>query len=397
MKIVKSVKDKVQRHKERHSSLDYQYIFSDSVDFVKAGDWDRVTANSTVFMSRDYLQAIEAHPPENTRQRYAIAYTDGEPVVAIACQVAEIGGERLMSSESKVRSSLAKNYKERIIVCGNLVSSGLHGVAFSENFDEETGWRIVAELLYKIRRGEKLNGKVDFAMIKDIKGDRLQSSSVVERFSYRKIQTDPDMVLELGEGVTSFDAYLSMLTSKYRGRVKKIIKSIEQAGFECRKLTVDEEMDERLLSLYLQVERKSKTRLATLEKGYFQGLDQKLGDSFQCHGILDGEDVLGFISVIKDGNEAIAYYVGFDYEVNEKHPLYFRLLQLVIESAIDMGCHKVLFGRSALEPKASLGAKPVDTYVWVRHRVPVVNFFVRKLFRNIPFDDAPERSVVKAK
>jgi len=33
--------------------------------------------------------------------------------------------------------------------------------------------------------------------------------------------------------------------------------------------------------------------------------------------------------------------------------------------------------------------------VWARHRVPVVTFFVRKVFRNVPFDDAPERNAMK--
>ena len=107
--------------------------------------------------------------------------------------------------------------------------------------------------------------------------------------------------------------------------------------------------------------------------------------------------MVGFVSVIKDGKDAVAYYVGLDYNVNKKLPIYFRLLQLVIDVAINWSCEKVLFGRTALEPKANLGAEPVEEFIWARHRVPVVNFMVRKLFRNMPFDIAPERSVKKKK
>ncbi len=395
MNIINKARDKVQRHNERHSILDYQYAFADSVDFINADHWDTICEKETLFLSRDYLKTIEEFSPENTSQRYAIAYSKGIPVLILACQLADITGERLTKPEEGITKKLTSNYKERLLVCGNLVSSGLHGVAFSEQIDEETGWRIVVEILYKIRRAEKISGKINFAMIKDLKGKQLDASKAVERFSYRKIQTDPDMVLDLGEGVSSFDDYLTLLNSKYRSRIKKIKKTIEQSGFTCEKLIVDEATDQKIHELYLQVEQRSKTRLATLPKGYFRGLSDNLGDNFACYGILNGKEILGFISVIKDRDSAIAYYVGFNYQENEKSPLYFRLLQLVIDAAIEMKCTKVHFGRSALEPKANLGALPVDTYVWARHRVPVVNFFVRKIFRNIPFDDAPERSAIK--
>lgn len=396
MSLIDKTRDKLLRHKERHQALDgFQFVFSGSISFIKSHDWDAIADNNSIFLSRKYLSAIENCPPGNTSQIYAVAYSDGEPVLIMACQVAEIGGERLMKIENGVGNKLAKNYRERVLVCGNLVSSGLHGVAFANDLDGETGWRLVSEIIYKIRRIEKLDGKIDFALIKDIKEEQLDASAVIERYSYRRIQTDPDMVLELEENITSFDNYLKTLTSKYRSRINKVINTIEQAGYRCERLGLDEEVDSRLHSLYLNVERQAKTRLATLSVGYFLALSKELGENFVCYGIVKNEDIIGFISVIKDRENAVAYYVGFDYKVNEELPIYFRLLHFVVEAAIDMQCKKILFGRSALEPKASLGAKPVDTYVWTRHRVPVVNYFVRSLFRNIPFDEAPNRTVFK--
>jgi hypothetical protein len=397
MKIINQIKDKAKRHKERHQSIDYQYIFSDSIAFTNYQDWNQVAESSSVFLSREYLKAIETCSPENTSQKYAIAYKDNQPVVIIACQIAEITGENLSHEKGKIIDKIKRNFKERVLVCGNLVSSGLHGVGMCADLDPEQGWRIVAEVLYKIRRAEKLAGKIDFVMIKDIKKTHLKPSEVLERFSYRRIQTDPDMVLDFDNPLASFDEYLALLTTKYRSRIKKIIKTIDQAGLVCEKLTLDEELDAKAHHLYLNVESKASTRLATLPKGYFLALQQSLGDKFSCYGIKKDQELIGFVSIIKDQQDAIAYYVGLDYEVNKKLPIYFRLLQLVIESAIDLQCTRVLFGRTALEPKASLGAKPVEEFVWARHRIPVVNFMVRNLFRNIPFDTAPERSVTKKK
>lgn len=398
MKIIDQVKDKLNRHQERHCESGYRFVFADSIAFVNVKDWDMVAKHNSVFLSRRYLQAIESCSPENTEQRYALAYNqENQPVVIVACQLAQIGGENLVQDSGKLTEKLTKRYQERVLVCGNLVSSGLHGVGFALNFDQQTAWRILAEILYKIRRAEKLSGKIDFVMIKDIKQPLLKPSEILERYSYRRIQTDPDMVLELDHELSSFDGYLALLTTKYRGRIKKIIKTLEQAGLNCEKLLLDGCSDDKVHELYLQVEAKSATRLATLPKGYFLALQQALGEDFCCYGISSSDGLVGFVSVIRDGKDAVAYYVGLDYSVNKKLPVYFRLLQLVIETAIDWGCEKVLFGRTALEPKASLGAKPVEEYIWARHRVPVVNFMIRKLFRNIPFDIAPERSVKKKK
>lgn len=395
MKMLERLKDKFQRHRERISPLGFQSLLSDSIDFIQPAHWDPIAGNASIFLGRSYLQAIEACSPENTCQRYAVAFLKGRPAVILACQVATITGGQLVPSAKAKKDVLAQNYKERILVCGNLVSSGLHGIAFASGLDREQGWRMAAELLYKIRRAEKLAGMVDFVMIKDIKGSVLRESEVAERYSYRRVKTDPDMVLELDRKFGAFKDYLEALNTKYRSRVKKVIKTVEEGGYTSDTLVVDAAMDRVLHGLYLEVEDRSATRPARLPRGYFKQLSERLGDDFACRALRNGKDIAGFISVIRDGDEAIAYYVGFRYEVNDQLPIYFRLLQLVVETAIEWKCKKVSFGRTALGPKADLGAKPVECHVWVRHRVPVVNWALRQLFPNVPFEDAPHRSVFK--
>lgn len=395
MEIIDKIKEKTQRHIERHTALDYQYIFSDSISFVNAGDWDAVAHDSSIFLSRGYLTTIENNSPENTVQRYALAYSDGEPIAIVVCQLAEISGESLFQSSADIAEKLTGGLRERVLVCGNLVSSGLHGVAFSPHLSAEEGWKIVAEILYKIRRAEKLSGQIDFVLIKDISEAELAPSQTVERYSYRRIQTDPDMVIEFEADANCFEGYLTCLNSKYRNRIRKVIKKLDQAQFLCEKLVIDTETDRLLHRLYLEVENRSKTRLATLPVGYFNGLYESLGSSFCCYGIKKNNEIVGFITIIKDGPDAISYYVGINYDLNSEYPVYFRLLQLAVQAALEMGCSRIQLGRTALEPKASLGALPVDTFVWARHRVPIVNFMVRKLFRNIPYDVAPERNARK--
>ena len=56
----------------------------------------------------------------------------------------------------------------------------------------------------------------------------------------------------------------------------------------------------------------------------------------------DGQ-VLGFVTTIRDGETAVGYYIGFDRETNATAPIYFRLLQAVVDHAIQIGCSRLSY------------------------------------------------------
>ena len=57
---------------------------------------------------------------------------------------------------------------------------------------------------------------------------------------------------------------------------------------------------------------------------------------------------------------------------------------------------RLSLGRTALNPKASLGAKPEPMTVWMRHRQPVVNALIRNLLTGIEHEEPPERNPFKS-
>ena len=107
--------------------------------------------------------------------------------------------------------------------------------------------------------------------------------------------------------------------------------------------------------------------------------------------------MLGFVTSVRDGDTALAYYIGFDRAAAaEGLPIYLRLLHATVADAIGWGCQRLSLGRTALEPKAALGAKPESMAVWLRHRVPALNWALRGLLGGIPHAEAPERNPFKA-
>src|SRR6185503_3383063 len=153
---------------------------------------------------------------------------------------------------------------------------------------------------------------------------------------------------------------------------------------------------ERLYELYLEVHDNAAVRPVTMSLDYLPKLAKTAGEDFSCIIIRKGQEVLGFVSLLRDGDLAIGYYIGYDRGAAAGLPLYLRLLHAVVEQAIEWGCQRLSLGRTALEPKARLGAKHLPLFIWDRHRNPTVNFFVRKLTYAIPHQEPPERNPFKA-
>jgi hypothetical protein len=288
-----------------------------------------------------------------------------------------------------------RRIEERMLVCGNLLSWGQHGVAFADGVDKSALWPAVAEALYRLRRADRLSGDTDLVMVKDIPDLEAADAAALARYSYRPLETDPDMVLELSPKWRTYEDYLASLNSKYRKTSRQIDKEIAAAGCRVESLADVEGHAAELHALYLQVHEHARLRLVTLKPEFIPALSQTFGDDLRCTVIRRGDQLLGFVTTLKDGETAVGYYIGFDRATNTETPLYFRLLQAVVDDAIKLGCRRLSLGRTALEPKARLGARPAPLRVWIRHRIPALNVLVRGLLHAAHHDEAPERNPFK--
>ena len=407
---LRAVKEGIESAKDRRRPSGFRFVIADSISFINAADWDDVTAEDSIFLSRAYLSVLERNGPDQVLPRYAVIYRDRQPVAVVAAQVIQLEASQLVGDDldksdetawqkttKQLQRQALKGIRRKVLICGNLLSWGRHGLAIADHQSPAEIWPGIAEALYRIRRAEKLAGQTHYVMIKDLPSDELDCAEVLKRFSYRPLETDPDMVLEIPEAWSVYEHYLESLNKKYRKSVRKIIQAVEDAGCRVEPLA-DLAVDKgRLHALYKQVQSRADVRLASLTEDYLPALATELGSGrFRCIVVRRKQEILGFVTVLKDGDAGIGYYIGFDYEANGEIPVYLRLLNAVVESAVDWGCRRVSFGRTALEPKARLGAKPVPMQVWIRHRIPLVNYVVRQLFHAIPHHEPPQRDPFKA-
>jgi hypothetical protein len=378
-------------HEERHRPTGFGFAQADRIDYLDGALWDAVAAHGSVFMSRPVLRAMEAAGPENVMPRYVLIFRGSRPVAAVVAQVVTVTGAQVRRKEAapangrtrgvmqkllgSAAAKAADQWKDRFVVAGNLMSWGCHGVAFAPDQEAAELWSGVAEALYRIRRAERLSGETNLAMVKDLTSEH-PGIETLKRFSYRALATEPNMVLALDPGWRCYEDYLAALDAKYRRKVKEITKKLGAAGCQTEALTGGLAAESaRLHELYLAVQGNASVRLVTLRPGYLPAMALALSDGFRCTAIRQQGRIIGFVTSIRDGDTAIGYYIGFDRRLAaEGLPIYLQLLHATIADAIHWRCSRLSLGRTALEPKAGLGAKPEPLHVWVRHRVPAMNW-----------------------
>lgn len=397
------------RLQARQEPSGFQFAIADSVTFLPAEHWDAVTGGRRFFLRRTVLEATERHRPPNLSPRCALVYRDGRPVAAVAAQLLSLTGSNVLgetvgaagarglkAKAARTARRVAGALEQRALIAGNAMSWGFDGVAFAADEDPAPLWSGVAEALYRIRRADQLVGPADLVLVKDVTPAESHSSAL-HAFGYRQVGTEPNMVLELDPRWGNYDGYLAALDAKYRRNARDQARKLAEAGCVVEPVEDLGAYASELHRLYRAVQANAKVRLVTVPPTYLPALAEAAPDDVACHMVRRGDDVVGFISVIRDGTTAIGYFIGFDREIAAAGvPIYLRLLHATIGIALDWGCTRLSLGRTALEPKAAMGAKPEPMSVWIRHRNPALNRLVRGLIEVVPPPaEAPERNPFK--
>lgn len=356
--------------------------------------WDEVVAGASVFFGRAYLRALDDTAPEGVSHRFALAWKDRRPVAAMVFQLVDITADRLGGQEScRTGRLIRERLRARVLVAGNLLSWGNHALAVAPGFDSTIAWAALGEAMHRIQRGEDLLGEPHIQVIKDMpQGER---PAVFRRLGFRAVATDPDMVLDIDPRWRDLDGYLGSLTAKYRKKGRECLAALRTAGITAEPCADPGIYQADFSRLYGEVHDRAGIRLVRARPGYLSALAGALGDGFRCTRLVRDCATVGFVTTVRDRETAVGYIIGFDNALNEDCPVYFRLLYATIEHALDLGCTRLSLGRTALDPKARLGARPVPLVVWARHRNRALSLLLRPLLGHLPQQQAPLRNPFK--
>jgi predicted N-acyltransferase len=358
-------------------------IYSSTKDLP--ANWDSLAINN-IFLSKDYLTVLEDAAPKNMACHFIGLFLNEELVGLALSQYIDLRdvhsfGERDHRLKTKVREIVFKYLSSNVLVMGNNMLTGQNGCCFSKRLSRSEGMillKTVAEELKKIFNSD--GKKIHLTIFKDFSLSEVEPFEIPEFKSFYKFTTQPNMLFQIRESWRSFDDYILDNNKKYRDQYKRARKKAD--GISKKKLSLDEitTYNSRIYQLYMNVAKNAPFNTFYLPENHFVFFKKALKDNFLFYGYFIGEELIGFNTLIKNGSDIDTYFLGYDETYQREKMLYLNMLYDMIGYSINKGYKRIIFARTALEIKSSVGAKPVHMYGLIRHSNPIINLIVSKTF-----------------
>ena len=119
--------------------------------------------------------------------------------------------------------------------------------------------------------------------------------------------------------------------------------------------------------------------MVVLNETYLLGLKQQLGEQFRVFAYFHEGRLVAFYSTIHNHEELDAHFLGYEKALNHDFQLYLNILYDIVKIGIAGGCDRIVFARTALEIKSSIGATARELWCYLRHQNAIANKFAGTL------------------
>ncbi|MCW4469504.1 GNAT family N-acetyltransferase [Flavobacterium sp. MFBS3-15] len=345
--------------------------------------WDTI-AEENAFLKRNYLCVLEKSAPENMECHFVGLLKDGKLCGIALVQYINLSRVNTFVEEKKsfcLKDYIFRQFSSHILVIGNNTLTGQNAYLLTDAIPETAALSLLQRSLQHIARDyRKKCVYMHVLAIKDFNREELPDFKAAGFKGYYQFCTQPNMIFSIKENWGSIEDYLADLNTKYRTQYNRARKKAE--GIEKRKLTLENirEQQDRIHELYLTVAGNASFNTFHLPKDHFEAFKEHLKDDFLFYGyFLDGK-LVGFNTLIKNGPDMDTYFLGYDDAIQKEKMLYLNMLYDMVSYAIKKGFKQVVFARSAMEIKSSVGAKAEEVYGMIKHTNPLLNAFMSKLF-----------------
>jgi hypothetical protein len=350
--------------------------------------WDEV-AHENAFLQTPYLKVLEESAPTNMKCFYVGIFEKNSLIGVALAQYLDLNkldsfGERDQCIKTYIRNFIFKNFASHALFLGNNMITGQNGFTFNKEIDAIT----IAELLSKCADEitsyfKKQDIKIQIVSFKDF---YQESATELKKSTFSllyEFNTQPNMIFELQNQWKTNTEYVEALTKKYRDQYKRAHKKFE--GIETRELSLDEIilMENRIYELYFHVAKNAPFNTFFLAKNHFSSFKRQCGPKFILVGYYLKNELVGFHTLLVNGKTLETYFLGYDEQIQKEKMLYLNMLYNMTQFGIENQFKKIIFGRTALEIKSSIGAKPVIMSGFIYHTNKWINRILPKIFPNL--------------
>lgn len=363
-------------------------------------EWNLLAADN-IFLTREYLEVLENSSPVNMICHF-IGIFNQEKLVGIAltqflfAEKLESFGDRDQCLKTSVRNFAFKNFASHVLFVGNNMLTGQNAFAFDPNIKLPKAIKTLHKAITQLKKDLKEMGKkVHITSIKDFTATEIEPLQAEFKNNYT-FSTQPNMVFEIHENWKTEQDYIDALSKKYRDQYKRARKKAD--GIEKRKMSLSDirKYEDVIYDLYYHVAKNAPFNTFFLARNHFSFFKEIMKDNFLLYGYFLDEKLIGFNTLIKNGKVMDTYFLGYDESIQREKMLYLNMLYDMIAYSINKGFREIVFARTALEIKSSVGAKPIKMYGLITHSNTLINHNIGKLFNYLePKTEWQERNPFK--
>ncbi len=364
-------------------------------------NWNSLAVNN-IFLTKEYLEILEKSAPLNMTCHYIGIFNNSELVGIAVSQFLDLNqldsfGDRDKCIKSSIRNIVFKNFCSHVLLLGNNMLTGQNAWAFSTKIDVKILQNEVLNAMEALKEQFKASGKkVHISSIKDFETKEIETFHPAIKKDYFQFSTQPNMVFTILENWKTEQDYIAALSKKYRDQYKRARKKAE--GIEKRKLGLHEiiAFEEEIYNLYYHVAKNAPFNTFFLAKNHFRVFKEILKDKFLFYGYFIDNKLIGFNTLIKNGTAMDTYFLGYDDSIQKEKMLYLNMLYDMIAYSINKGFKEIVFARTALEIKSSVGAKPIEVYGFIKHESKLIDKCTQTIFNYLePKTEWQERNPFK--
>ena len=350
--------------------------------------WDTV-AQSNLFLQTPYLTVLEESAPVNMECFYIGIFEKSELIGVSLAQYLDLNklesfGERDKCFKTIIRNFIFKNFASHTLFLGNNMITGQNGYVFSKEIDFNHISEILLQSADEITLYFKKKGiSIHLVSFKDF---YYNCSVELKKHRFSNIyefNTQPNMIFYLDKNWKSLDDYVAALSKKYRDQFKRARKKFD--GIQVQNLSYEEVLqnEEKIYELYHYVAKNAPFNTFFLSKNHFSTLKGQCGNRFQIFGYFLNEELVGFHTLLLNDETLETYFLGYNDHIQKENMLYLNMLYNMTENGIENGFKRIIFGRTALEIKSSIGATPVQMSGFIYHNNKLINRFIGEIFRKL--------------
>lgn len=361
----------------------YSFEIYNSVSLLPL-EWNSLTTDN-IFLTREYLEVLENSSPVNMICHFIGIFED-KKLVGIAltqflfAEKLDSFGERDKCLKTSVRNFAFKNFASHVLFVGNNMLTGQNAFAFSKNIKLPKAIKTLHKAITQLKKDLKATGKkVHITSIKDFTATEIEPFQVEFKNNYT-FSTQPNMIFEINKNWKTEQDYIDALSKKYRDQYKRARKKSD--GIVKQKMTLSDikKYEDVIYDLYFHVAKNAPFNTFFLARNHFSFFKEIMKDDFLLYGYFLDEKLVGFNTLIKNGAVMDTYFLGYDENVQREKMLYLNMLYDMIGYSVKKGFKKIVFARTALEIKSSVGAKPVKMYGLITHSNALINHNIGRFF-----------------